>query len=110
MSRAREIKKVVPKLSDVRAYELIERPVITEKSTLSSQHGQVVFRVPLDASKPEVKAAVERIFKVKVIAVNTLRVQGKEKRFGGRIGRRSDFKKAYVTLAAGQNIDVTTGV
>lgn len=110
MSRAREIKKIVPKISDAEAYRLIERPVITEKSTLGSQHGQVTFRVPLDATKHEVKAAVERIFKVKVIAVNTLRTQGKVKRFAGRLGQRSDYKKAFVTLAAGQTIDVTTGV
>jgi len=110
MSRAREIKKVVPKLSDAQAYEIIRKPVITEKSTLGSQYGQVTFRVPLNATKLEVKAAVERIFKVKVTAVNTLRTQGKIKRFGGRIGQRSDYKKAFVTLAAGQSIDVTTGV
>ena len=83
---------------------------MTEKSTLGSQHNQVTFRVPLEATKPEIKAAVEGVFKVKVTAVNTLRQQGKIKRFKGHIGQRSDFKKAMVTLAEGHSIDVTTGV
>ena len=74
-----------------------------------SEHNQVIFRVPLDATKPEIKAAVEGLFKVKVTAVNTLRVKGKIKRFRGRPGQRSDIKKAIVTLAEGQRIDVTTG-
>ncbi|HEX2582036.1 MAG TPA: 50S ribosomal protein L23 [Dongiaceae bacterium] len=104
------MRKIVPKLAMADMYEIIRRPVITEKSTLGSQYGQVTFRVPLDATKPEIKAAVEGIFKVKVIAVNTLRAQGKRKRFGGRMGQRSDTKKAFVTLASGQTIDVTTGV
>jgi large subunit ribosomal protein L23 len=77
---------------------------------LASQHNQVTFRVPLDATKPEIKAAVEGVFKVKVTAVNTLRGLGKTKRFRGLEGKRVDFKKAVVTLAQGQNIDVTTGV
>lgn len=93
-----------------RIYDLIRSPVVTEKSTAGSAHSQVTFRVPLDASKPEIKAAVEGLFKVKVVAVNTLRQRGKWKRFRGRLGRRSDFKKAMVTLAEGQTIDVTTGV
>lgn len=97
-------------VSDERAYDLIRSPVITEKSTMISQHNQVTFRVPLDASKPEIKAAVEKLFKVKVTAVNTLRVKGKTKRFRGMLGRRSDIKKAIVTLAQGERIDVTTGV
>lgn len=93
-----------------RMYELIRFPVITEKATLLSEHNQVTFRVPLDANKFEIKQAVEGLFKVQVTAVNTLRQQGKVKRFRGRIGRRSDYKKAVVSLAEGQSIDVTTGI
>jgi len=97
-------------LSQERMYDIISAPVITEKSTMGSEHGQVTFRVPLDASKPEIKAAVEGIFGVKVTAVNTLRQKGKSKRFRGIMGRRSDTKKAIITLAEGEHIDVTTGV
>jgi len=93
-----------------RMYELVRAPVITEKSTRGSEHNQVTFRVPLDATKPEIKAAVEGLFKVKVKAVNTLRVRGKVKRWRGHSGRRSDYKKAIVSLAEGQSIDVTTGI
>jgi large subunit ribosomal protein L23 len=110
MSRARPMKTPVVKLSQGRMYDLIRSPVVTEKSTLGSQHNQVTFRVPLEATKPEIKAAVEGVFKVKVTAVNTLRVMGKTKRFKGHVGQRSDFKKAMVTLAEGHTIDVTTGV
>jgi large subunit ribosomal protein L23 len=91
-------------------YEIIRGPVITEKATLASEHNQVVFRVALDASKPEIKTAIEGLFKVKVRAVNTLRTNGKIKRFRGTIGRRPETKKAIVTLEEGQSIDVTTGV
>ncbi len=91
-------------------YDTLVRPVITEKSMLSSENGKVTFLVPLSATKDEVKAAVETIFNVKVNKVNTIRQFGKEKRFRGYIGQRSDFKKAVVTLAEGQNIDVTTGI
>ncbi|MBI1207309.1 MAG: 50S ribosomal protein L23 [Azospirillum sp.] len=98
------------KVSKVRMYDLILAPVITEKSNFSSEHNQVTFRVPLDATKPEIKAAVEGLFKVKVTAVNTLIAKGKTKRFKGRPGRRPDTKKAMVTLAEGHQIDVTTGV
>jgi large subunit ribosomal protein L23 len=104
------MKTPVVKLSQGRMYDLIRSPVVTEKSTLGSQHNQVTFRVPLEATKPEIKAAVEGVFKVKVTAVNTLRVMGKTKRFKGHLGQRSDFKKAMVTLAEGHTIDVTTGV
>lgn len=97
-------------ISKERMYDIIRAPVITEKATMGSEHGQVTFKVPLDASKPEIKAAVEGVFGVKVTAVNTLRAKGKVKRFRGRIGQRSDVKKAVVTLAEGQTIDVTTGV
>ncbi|MFZ4603651.1 MAG: 50S ribosomal protein L23 [Alphaproteobacteria bacterium] len=93
-----------------RHYDTIIAPVITEKSTLLSEQNKVVFKVPLTATKDEVKAAVEALFKVKVTAVNTIRTKGKEKRFKGVLGRRSDTKKAIVTLAAGQSIDVTTGL
>jgi large subunit ribosomal protein L23 len=84
--------------------------VITEKATIVSEHNQVIFRVPLIATKREVKAAVEGLFNVNVTAVNTIRVMGKVKRFRGRPGRRSDYKKAVVTLREGQRIDVTTGI
>ncbi len=93
-----------------RMYDLILRPVITEKATLGSEHNQVTFRVPLEATKSEIKSAVERLFEVKVKAVNTLRVKGKVKRFRGRKGRRPDYKKAVITLVEGQSIDVTTGI
>lgn len=91
-------------------YDTLVRPVITEKSMLSSEAGKVTFLVPLSATKDEVKVAVEAIFNVKVNKVNTIRQFGKEKRFRGYVGQRSDFKKAVVTLAEGQNIDVTTGI
>jgi len=97
-------------LSKERMYDIIRAPLITEKATMGSEHNQVTFRVPLDASKPEIKAAVEGIFGVKVKAVNTSVLKGKVKRFKGRLGERSDIKKAIVTLAAGHSIDVTTGV
>ncbi|MGE5271367.1 MAG: 50S ribosomal protein L23 [Thiohalocapsa sp.] len=91
-------------------YRIIRAPVITEKATAVSEHNQVVFRVALDADKRAIKAAVEALFQVKVDAVNTIRVEGKTKRVRGRAGRRSDFKKAIVTLAEGSRIDVTTGI
>jgi large subunit ribosomal protein L23 len=91
-------------------YDTIIRPVITEKATNASEHNQVTFRVPLSATKPEIKEAVEGLFSVKVTAVNTMVVMGKTKRFKGHPGKRSDWKKAIVTLAEGQRIDVTTGV
>jgi large subunit ribosomal protein L23 len=97
-------------VSSERMYEIIRGPVITEKATLASEHNQVVFRVALDASKPEIKTAIEGLFKVKVKAVNTLRTNGKIKRFRGTIGHRPETKKAIVTLEEGQSIDVTTGV
>ncbi len=99
-----------PQLSREAMYQIIRRPVITEKATRLSEHGQYVFRVSLDASKPEIKAAVEGLFGVQVLAVNTLVQKGKTKRFKGRPGQRSDMKKAFVRLAAGQQIDFTTGL
>jgi len=98
------------KISKERMYDIIRGPVITEKATLGSEHGQVTFKVSLDATKPEIKTAIETLFNVKVEAVNTLRQDGKLKRFRGRLGRRAETKKAMVTLADGQSIDVTTGV
>ena len=93
-----------------RHYDAILSPVITEKATLLSEQNKVVFRVAKDASKDEIAAAVEALFKVNVTKVNTLVVKGKTKRFRGRPGRRSDVKKAVVTLAEGQSIDITTGL
>jgi len=92
------------------AYDVIVSPSITEKSTLVSEHNQVVFNVRRDATKPDIKAAVEQLFNVKVRAVNTLNRKGKFKRFKGIVGRRSDVKKAIVTLEEGQRIDITTGL
>lgn len=96
--------------SKERIFELIRRPIVTEKTTLMSEFNQVTFEVPLDANKFEIRAAIEDLFKVKVTAVNTVRQKGKTKRFRGHPGRRSDFKKAVVTLVEGDSIDVTTGV
>jgi len=93
-----------------RNYDTILAPVITEKATLLSEQNKVVFQVAGDATKDEIASAVEALFKVNVTKVNTLNVKGKTKRFRGRIGRRSDVKKAVVTLAEGQSIDITTGL
>ena len=95
---------------DPRHYDVILSPVITEKATMLSESNKVVFRVRKDATKPQIKEAVERLFDVKVVAVNTLVTKGKVKMFRGRRGQRSDVKKAIVTLAEGQSIDVTTGL
>jgi len=91
-------------------YDVILSPVITEKATALSEHNQVVFRVRHDATKPQIKAAVEKLFDVKVTGVNTLVRKGKTKRFRGMLGTQSDVKRAIVTLAEGQSIDVTTGL
>ena len=93
-----------------RHYDTILQPVITEKSTLLSEDCKVVFFVPLTANKKEIAEAVEQLFKVKVTAVNTIKVHGKTKRFRGIAGKRNDQKKAVVTLAEGHSIDVTTGL
>ena len=98
------------KPSKERMYQIVRAPVVTEKSTLAGEHNQVVFKVASDAAKPEIRAAVETLFNVKVEAVNTLNVKGKSKRFRGRLGQRSGWKKAVVTLAEGDSIDVATGV
>ena len=108
MKRGGKMKAV--KVSMERKYDLIQAPIITEKTTLLSEFNQVSFRVPLDASKPEIKAAIELLFDVKVKAVNTLRQNGKIKRFQGRKGRRSDYKKAMVCLEEGHSIDVSMGI
>jgi len=91
-------------------YDVVRKPVITEKSTVLGEHNAVTFKVRLDATKPQIKAAVEELFGVKVKAVNTLVVKGKAKRARGRPYRRSDEKKAIVTLHEGHSIDVTTGI
>ncbi len=91
-------------------YDVIRAPVITEKSTMASENGAVVFEVAIDSNKPQIKEAVETLFGVKVKAVNTTITKGKVKRFRGQIGRRKDVKKAYVTLEEGNTIDVSTGL
>mgnify|MGYP006212831619 CR=1 FL=1 len=95
---------------DTRHYDVIVAPHITEKATLLSEHNAVVFKVADKATKPEIKAAVEALFNVKVTKVNTLTQKGKTKRFRGFLGRRSDVKKAIVTLAEGQSVDISTGL
>ena len=97
-------------LSREAMYTIIRAPLITEKATLLSEKGQIVFRVSIDATKPEIKAAVEGLFGVKVTGVNTLVQKGKTKRFKGRPGVRSDVKKAFVSLAEGETIDLSTGL
>jgi len=97
-------------MSKISNYDVIVAPVVTEKSTMASEHNQVVFDVSIDASKPEIKAAVEELFSVKVKAVNVLVRKGKTKRFRGMIGKRKDVKKAIVTLVDGQTIDIASGL
>jgi len=110
MSRFRVVPPGKSKLTREQMYGLILSPVITEKATMASEHNKVTFRVPLEANKREIKLAVEGLFNVKVQDVNTMRVKGKTKRFRGRLGQRSDYKKAMVRLMPGHTIDVTTGV
>ena len=105
MSKSKNANNVTAKM-----YDTLTRPVITEKSMLSSENGKVTFMVSLWANKDEVKAAVQSIFSVTVTKVNTICMNGKTKVFRGHKGQRSDYKKAVVTLAEGQNIDVTTGI
>lgn len=97
-------------MTDIRHYDVIVSPVITEKSTMASESNQVMFNVAGNATKPEIKGAVEALFNVKVKAVNTLVRKGKVKRFRGMIGKQNDVKKAIVTLVDGETIDVTTGL
>ena len=91
-------------------YDTLLAPIITEKSTLVAEENKIIFRVPLTATKPDIKEAVQTLFKVEVTKVNTILVKGKTKRFRGQLGRRSDFKKASVTLKDGQSVDITTGL
>lgn len=93
-----------------RMYQILVRPIVTEKSAGQSEAGQIVFEVAGDATKPEIKTAVETLYKVKVERVNTLNTKGKFKRFKGIMGKRSDVKKAYISLAEGQNLDISTAV
>ena len=91
-------------------YDVIRKPIITEKTTMASENGAVVFEVAIDSNKPTIKEAVESLFDVKVKAVNTTITKGKAKRFRGMLGKRKDVKKAYVTLEEGSTIDVSTGL
>lgn len=96
-------------LGEARLYDVIVKPVVTEKSSQAAEQNKVTFKISPTATKQDVKAAVESIFKVSVLKVNTINVEGKVKKFRGRPGQRSDFRKAIVTLAAGQTIDVAAG-
>jgi large subunit ribosomal protein L23 len=96
--------------ADAKHYDVIRKPLITEKTTMASENGAVVFEVAIDANKPQIKEAVEAVFGVKVKAVNTTITKGKVKRFRGQLGTRKDVKKAYVTLEEGNTIDVSTGL
>ena len=93
-----------------RACDILRSPVVTEKTTALSEHNQYAFRVARDAAKPEIKAAVELLFSVRVSRVNTINVRGKVKRFRGRLGKRADTKKAIVTLAEGESLDAMAGI
>jgi len=97
-------------MSTANSYDVIVAPIITEKATAVSEFNQVVFKVRRDATKPEIKAAIEALFKVKVLSVNTLTRKGKSKNFRGTAGRQQDVKKAIVRLAEGDKIDVTTRI
>jgi large subunit ribosomal protein L23 len=97
-------------MSTFKHYDVIRNPVVTEKSTMASEYSKVVFDVAIDATKPQIKAAVEALFSVKVKTVNTLVRKGKVKRFRNKIGVRNDVKKAVVTLVDGQSIDISTGI
>ena len=103
-------KKINLRISENKAYQVILNPLVTEKSTQQSEFNKVVFSVPVNATKLEIKTSVEKIFSVKVRAVNTILLKGKVKRFKGVLGRRSNTKKAIVTLAPGNTIDLSAGV
>lgn len=105
MSKAKKVEAVNSALFDI-----IQRPVVTEKSTMASEQNKLVFVVRKDADKPTIKEAVEKIFGVSVVAVNTITTKGKTKRFRGVLGQRSDVKKAVVTLKQGETIDLAAGV
>jgi large subunit ribosomal protein L23 len=102
-------KKIDLKISQNKAYQIILNPLVTEKSTQQSEFNKMVFSVPVDANKLEVKSSIEKIFSVKVASVNTILLKGKVKRFKGVLGRRSNTKKAIVTLAPGNTIDLSVG-
>lgn len=104
------VRKAGKLIADTRLYDVIDRPVVTEKSTLASEHNKVVFRVAADADKGQIKKAVEQLFGVTVVKVNTINIEGKTKRFRGKIGKRSDIRKAVVTLKAGDTIDLSAGI
>lgn len=97
-------------MSLIKNYKTILQPVVTEKSSMVSEFNQVTFKVAIDSNKREIKEAIENIFKVKVKKVNTITIKGKLKAFRGTIGRRSNYKKAIVTLHEGQSIDMSAGV
>ena len=103
-------KKIDLKISQNKAYQIILNPLVTEKSTQQSEFNKMVFSVPVNATKLEVKSSIEKIFSVKVTSVNTIILKGKVKRFKGILGRRSNTKKAIVTLAHGNTIDLSAGV
>jgi len=107
MTNILAIRRSAERMSREAMYDIVRAPVITEKATALSEKNQVVFRVSIDATKPQIKAAVEGLFGVKVLGVNTLIQKGKTKRFRGRPGVRSDVKKAFVQLAEGQSIDLS---
>ena len=103
-------KKIDSKISQNKAYQIILNPLVTEKSTQQSEFNKIVFSVPVSATKLDVKLSIEKIFSVKVKSVNTIILKGKAKRFKGVLGRRSNTKKAIVTLAQGNTIDLSAGV
>lgn len=107
MTNVLAIRKKAEKMSREALYDIVRTPLITEKATAMSEKNQVAFKVAISATKPEIKVAVEALFGVKVVSVNTLVQKGKTKRFKGRPGQRSDIKKAFVQLAEGQSIDLT---
>ncbi len=104
------VKKQGKLIDDIRLYDVIQRPLITEKATLAAEQGKVVFKINATANKQDVKRAVEQLFGVKVVKVNTVLTKGKQKRFRGKLGQRNDTRKAIVTLAAGQSIDLAAGL
>ncbi|OAG76544.1 LSU ribosomal protein L23P [Acetobacter malorum] len=107
MTNVLALRKKAERLSREAMYDIVRSPLITEKATALSEKNQVAFKVAISATKPEIKVAVETLFGVKVVGVNTLVQKGKTKRFKGRLGQRSDIKKAFVQLAEGQSIDLT---
>lgn len=104
------VKKQGKLIEDIRLYDVIERPLITEKATMAAEQGKVVFKISPTANKTDVKRAVEQLFGVKVVKVNTVLTEGKNKRFRGKLGQRNDIRKAIVTLAEGQSIDLAAGL